>query len=86
MLLLGPLYHLTDPSDRLRALREARRARVQATRAQTAAMLAQQQTRRAESVRQLQPEDIANAVVYVATQPSHVNINEILLRPTDQER
>jgi ubiquinone/menaquinone biosynthesis C-methylase UbiE len=26
VLLLGPLYHLTDPSDRLRALREARRA------------------------------------------------------------
>jgi NADP-dependent 3-hydroxy acid dehydrogenase YdfG len=40
----------------------------------------------ADSVRQLQPEDIANAVVYVASQPAHVNVNEILMRPTDQER
>lgn len=40
----------------------------------------------AESVRQLQPEDVANAVVYVASQPPHVNVNEILMRPTDQER
>ena len=40
----------------------------------------------AESLRQLQPEDIANAVVYVASQPPHVNVNEILMRPTDQER
>jgi NADP-dependent 3-hydroxy acid dehydrogenase YdfG len=40
----------------------------------------------AQSLRQLQPEDIANAVVYVASQPAHVNVNEILLRPTDQER
>ncbi len=40
----------------------------------------------AESLRQLQPEDIANAVVYVASQPAHVNVNEILIRPTDQER
>ncbi len=40
----------------------------------------------AEGLRQLQPEDIANAVVYVASQPAHVNVNEILLRPTDQER
>ncbi|MEP6483117.1 MAG: SDR family NAD(P)-dependent oxidoreductase [Rudaea sp.] len=40
----------------------------------------------AESIRQLQPEDVANAVVYVASQPAHVNVNEILMRPTDQER
>jgi len=40
----------------------------------------------AESLRQLQPEDVANAVVYVASQPPHVNVNEILMRPTDQER
>ena len=40
----------------------------------------------AASLRQLQPEDIANAVVYVASQPPHVNVNEILMRPTDQER
>ncbi|MGH8116172.1 MAG: SDR family NAD(P)-dependent oxidoreductase [Rhodanobacteraceae bacterium] len=40
----------------------------------------------ADSMRQLQSEDVANAVVYCVTQPAHVNINEILMRPTDQER
>lgn len=40
----------------------------------------------AESIRQLQPEDIANAVVYCVSQPSHVTVNEMLIRPTDQER
>lgn len=40
----------------------------------------------ADSMRQLQPEDIANAVLYCVTQPAHVNVNEILIRPTDQER
>ena len=40
----------------------------------------------AASMRQLQPEDVASAVLYCVTQPAHVNVNEILLRPTDQER
>ncbi len=40
----------------------------------------------AASVRQLQPEDVANAVLYCVSQPAHVNVNEILMRPTDQER
>jgi len=40
----------------------------------------------AAGLRQLQPEDVANAVLYCVTQPSHVNVNEILMRPTDQER
>ena len=40
----------------------------------------------AASMRQLQPEDVANAVLYAVTQPDHVNVNEILMRPTDQER
>lgn len=40
----------------------------------------------AASMRTLQPEDIANAVVYAATQPEHVAVNEILIRPTDQVR
>jgi clavulanate-9-aldehyde reductase len=39
----------------------------------------------AAAIRQLQPEDIAAAVVYAATQPEHVAVNEILIRPTDQE-
>ncbi|MFD8692863.1 SDR family NAD(P)-dependent oxidoreductase [Streptomyces sp. NPDC059651] len=40
----------------------------------------------AESMRTLQPEDIAGAVVYALTQPDHVAVNEILIRPTDQTR
>ncbi|HEY9350408.1 MAG TPA: SDR family NAD(P)-dependent oxidoreductase [Acidothermales bacterium] len=39
---------------------------------------------RAQAMRQLQSEDIAAAVVYAATQPDHVAVNEILIRPTDQ--
>lgn len=34
--------------------------------------------------RPLQPDDIARAVLYAVTAPDHVNVNEILLRPTDQ--
>ena len=40
----------------------------------------------AEGMRQLQPEDVANAIVFCVSQPAHVNINELLMRPTDQER
>jgi NADP-dependent 3-hydroxy acid dehydrogenase YdfG len=36
------------------------------------------------SMRPLQPEDIANAVLYPVSQPEHVSVSEILLRPTDQ--
>jgi NADP-dependent 3-hydroxy acid dehydrogenase YdfG len=38
------------------------------------------------SMQALQADDIARAVVYVVTQPQHVAINEVLIRPTDQER
>jgi NADP-dependent 3-hydroxy acid dehydrogenase YdfG len=34
----------------------------------------------------LQAEDIARAILYLVSQPQHVAINEILVRPTDQER
>ncbi|MDK7925903.1 MAG: SDR family oxidoreductase [Staphylococcus simulans] len=33
------------------------------------------------SRKMLEPKDIANAVVYALTQPSHVNVNEITVRP-----
>jgi NADP-dependent 3-hydroxy acid dehydrogenase YdfG len=32
----------------------------------------------------LQDDDIARAVIYAASQPPHVNVNEILVRPTAQ--
>jgi NADP-dependent 3-hydroxy acid dehydrogenase YdfG len=38
------------------------------------------------SMRALESEDIARAVVYVVTQPPHVAVNEVLIRPTDQVR
>ncbi len=34
----------------------------------------------------LQAEDIANAILFAVESPPHVNVNEILLRPTSQER
>jgi NADP-dependent 3-hydroxy acid dehydrogenase YdfG len=34
----------------------------------------------------LQAEDIANAILYAVDSPPHVNVNEILIRPTTQER
>ncbi|MEU2349920.1 SDR family NAD(P)-dependent oxidoreductase [Modestobacter sp. NPDC049651] len=48
---------------------------------------AREESRRmAESMRTLHPEDIARAVLYVVTQPPHVAVNEVLVRPTDQQR
>jgi NADP-dependent 3-hydroxy acid dehydrogenase YdfG len=38
------------------------------------------------SIRSLGADDIARAVVYIVSQPDHVAINEILVRPTDQAR
>ncbi|WP_138758837.1 SDR family NAD(P)-dependent oxidoreductase [Modestobacter altitudinis] len=34
----------------------------------------------------LQAEDIARAVLYLVTQPAHVAVNEVLVRPTAQQR
>jgi len=42
--------------------------------------------RMAQEMTPLQAEDIARAVVYMVSQPRHVAVNEILVRPTDQER
>jgi len=41
---------------------------------------------RAATIEPLQAEDIAAAVLYAVTQPPRVNVNEILIRPTMQER
>ena len=34
----------------------------------------------------LQPEDIAGAIAYALSQPAHVSVNEVLVRPTHQPR
>jgi NADP-dependent 3-hydroxy acid dehydrogenase YdfG len=34
----------------------------------------------------MQPEDIADAIGYVVTRPRRVAVNEMLVRPTEQER
>jgi NADP-dependent 3-hydroxy acid dehydrogenase YdfG len=39
-----------------------------------------------KNMERLQSEDIANAILYTIQTPIHVNVNEILLRPTTQER
>lgn len=39
-----------------------------------------------QSMTPLESEDIAAAIVYAVTQPPRVNVNEILIRPTEQER
>ncbi len=38
-----------------------------------------------EGRRMLDPDDVARAVRYALTQPAHVNVNELLVRPTDQQ-
>ena len=40
----------------------------------------------AKKMESLQAEDIANAIVYAIESPNHVNVNEILIRPTTQDR
>lgn len=37
-----------------------------------------------EDMMPLQPEDVADAVLYCITRPAHVNVNEIIIMPTDQ--
>lgn len=37
-----------------------------------------------KSITPLESEDIAAAIFYAVTQPSRVNVNEILIRPTTQ--
>jgi len=39
----------------------------------------------AKKMEALHAEDIANAILYAVESPSHVNVNEILIRPTTQE-
>ncbi|MBD1927373.1 SDR family NAD(P)-dependent oxidoreductase [Trichocoleus sp. FACHB-90] len=48
--------------------------------------IAKQRTEeRRKSIVPLQSEDVAAAIIYAVTQPPRVNVNEILIRPTDQD-
>lgn len=40
----------------------------------------------AQTIDTLKSEDIANAIMFAVDSPSHVNVNEIMVRPTQQER
>ena len=40
----------------------------------------------AQTIEVLKSEDIANAIMFAVDSPSHVNVNEITIRPTQQER
>jgi NADP-dependent 3-hydroxy acid dehydrogenase YdfG len=40
---------------------------------------------RFEGVERLQAEDIADAISYIVTRPRRVAVNEVLIRPTEQE-
>jgi NADP-dependent 3-hydroxy acid dehydrogenase YdfG len=51
----------------------------------TDAIAKQRIEERRKSITPLQSEDIAAAIVYAVTQPQRVNVNEILIRPTEQE-
>ncbi len=34
----------------------------------------------------MEADDIADAIIYIVTRPRHVAVNEVLIRPTEQER
>ena len=44
----------------------------------------EQVKQRAQSMASLTSQDVADAIIWALTRPSHVNINEILMRPTEQ--
>jgi NADP-dependent 3-hydroxy acid dehydrogenase YdfG len=41
---------------------------------------------RAQFGQRMEAEDIADAIAYIVTRPRHVAVNEMLIRPTEQER
>jgi NADP-dependent 3-hydroxy acid dehydrogenase YdfG len=45
----------------------------------------EQMQMRFAGVQRLRAEDVADAILYVVTRPRHVAINEVLIRPTEQE-
>ena len=43
-------------------------------------------SRRQKKTQGLKADDIANAILFAVQSPEHMNVNEILVRPTSQER
>ena len=43
-------------------------------------------TKRFAAMERLEAQDVADAVAYIVTRPRHVAVNEILIRPTNQEQ
>ena len=40
----------------------------------------------ADVEQKLEAEDIADAILYIVTRPRHMAVNELLVRPTEQQR
>ena len=45
----------------------------------------ERQRQRLDGVERLQAADIADAITYIVTRPRHVAVNEVLIRPTEQD-
>ena len=45
----------------------------------------EQVRKRFADMERLRSEDIADAITYVVTRPRHVAVNEVLVRPTEQQ-
>ena len=41
---------------------------------------------RSQFGQRMEAEDIADAITFIVTRPRHVAVNEMLIRPTEQER
>ena len=47
--------------------------------------IAERQAQRLAGIELLEAQDVADAVSYVLTRPRHVSVNEVLIRPTEQD-
>ena len=41
--------------------------------------------KRFDQIERLEAKDIADAIIYIVTRPRHVAVNELLIRPTEQQ-
>jgi NADP-dependent 3-hydroxy acid dehydrogenase YdfG len=46
----------------------------------------EEMSKRFAGIRRLESIDIADAILYIVTRPRHVAVNEVLIRPTDQQQ